>query len=151
MSFHAWSARLLQQVRGVNPFGGDSPPTRVSLFGFGRPSLPFPHLWNYKEPLKIFETFYWEAEKESGSGKHNRYLYVAGLPPMLLSRDPAIIKAVLAATGGKPGQFDRDAAPTAGIARAVRGMTPFCWMMVRTEVGLTLRRRAISWPSIPSW
>jgi len=26
--------------------------------------LPFPHLWNYKEPLKIFETFYWDAEKE---------------------------------------------------------------------------------------
>src|SRR5437016_11097711 len=118
MSFQAWSARILQQVRGVNPFGGDCLPTRVSLFGFGRPTLPFPHLWNYKDPIKIFETFYWDAEKETGSGKHNRYLYVAGFPPVLLTREPAIIRAVLAATGDKPGQFDRDTSPTAGIARA---------------------------------
>lgn len=118
MSFQVWSARFLQQVRGVNPFDGDCLPTRVSLFAFGRPALPFPHLWNYKEPLKIFDTFYWDAEKETGSGKHNRYLYVAGLPPVLLTRDPAIIKAVLAATGDKPGQFDRDTSPTTGIGRA---------------------------------
>src|SRR5688572_4305337 len=118
MSFQTWASRAVQQVKGVNPFDGDCLPTRVSLFGFGRPALPFPHLWNYKEPIKIFETFYWGAEKETGSGKHNRYLYVAGLPPVLLSRDPAIIKAVLAATGDKPGQFDRDTSPTAGIARA---------------------------------
>ena len=118
MSFRTWAARFLQQIRGVNPFGGDCLPTRVSLFGFGRPTLPFPHPWNYKEPIKIFEAFYWDAEKETGSGKHNRYLYVAGLPPVLLTREPAIIKAVLAATGDKPGQFDRDTSPTAGIARA---------------------------------
>lgn len=118
MAFHAWSKHLWQQLRGVNPFGGDCLPTRVSLFGFGRPSLPFPHLWNYKNPIKIFETFYWGAEKETGWGKHNRYLYVAGLPPVLMTRDPGIIKAVLSATGDKPGQFDRDTAPTAGIARA---------------------------------
>src|SRR5271170_3311193 len=118
MSFQAWSTRLLQQVRGVNPFGGSCLPTRVSLFGFGRPTLPFPHLWNYKNPIKIFQTFYWDAEKETGSGKHNRYLYLAGLPPVLLTREPAVIKAVLAATGDKPGQFDRDTGPTAGIARA---------------------------------
>jgi len=118
MSFLSWSARLWQQVRGVNPFEGDCLPSRVPLFGFGRPTLPIPHLWNYKEPIKIFETFYWGAEKETGAGKHNRYLYVAGLPPILLSRDPAIIKAVLSATGDKPGQFDRDTSPTAGIARA---------------------------------
>jgi cytochrome P450 len=118
MSFQTWAPRFLQQVRGVNPFGGDCLPTRVSLFGFGRPSLPFPHLWNYKNPIRIFETFYWDAEKETGYGKHNRYLYVAGLPPVLLTRDPGIIKAVLGATGDKPGQFDRDTAPTAGIARA---------------------------------
>ena len=99
MSAQTWASRLLQQVRGVNPFDGDCLPTRVSLFGFGRPTLPFPHLWNYKEPIKIFETFYWDAEKEKGSGKHNRYLYVAGLPPVLLTREPAIIRAVLAATG----------------------------------------------------
>ncbi|MDB6019768.1 MAG: cypX [Pedosphaera sp.] len=118
MSFQTWSARLLQQVRGVNPFDGDCLPTQVSLFGFGRPTLPFPHLWNYKNPIKIFETFYWDAEKETGSGKHNRYLYLAGLPPVLLTREPAVIKAVLAATGDKPGQFDRDTSPMAGIARA---------------------------------
>ena len=118
MSFQTWTAHLLQQVRGVNPFGGDCLPTRVSLFGFGRPAFPFPHLWNYKDPIKIFETFYWDAEKETGSGKHNRYLYVAGFPPVLLTREPAIIRAVLAATGDKPGQFDRDTSPTAGIARA---------------------------------
>jgi len=88
----------------VNPFGGDCLPTRVAPFGFGRPTLPFPHLWNYKNPIKIFETFYWDAGKETGSGKHNRYLYLAGLPPVLLTREPAVIKAVLAATGDKPGQ-----------------------------------------------
>lgn len=118
MSFQTWFTHFRQQVRGVNPFDGDCLPTRVSLFGFGRPSLPFPHPWNYKDPIKIFETFYWDVEKETGSGKHNRYLYVAGLPPVLLSREPAVIRAVLAATGDKPGQFDRDTSPTAGIARA---------------------------------
>jgi cytochrome P450 len=102
----------------VNPFGGDYLPTRVPLFGLGRPAVPFPHLWNYKEPIKIFETFYWDADKETGPGRHNRYLFVAGMPPVLLSRDPAVIRAVLLATGDKPGQFDRDTAPTAGIARA---------------------------------
>jgi cytochrome P450 len=80
--------------------------------------LPFPTLWNYKNPVKIFETFYWDSEKETGSGKHNRYIYVAGLPPVLLTREPAVIKAVLGATGDKPGQFDRDQSPMAGIARA---------------------------------
>ncbi len=118
MSFQTWSARLWQQLWGRNPFGGDCLPTRVPLFAFGRPTLPLPHLWNYQEPIKIFETFWWDADKETGSGKHNRYLYVAGLPPVLLSREPAIIKAVLGATGDKPGQFDRDTSPTAGIARA---------------------------------
>lgn len=113
-----WLSRFLEQVRGVNPFGGDCLPTRVSLFGFGRPTLPFPHFWNYKNPIKIFETFYWGAEKEAGSGKHNRYIYVAGFPPVLMTREPAVIKAVLAATGEKPGQFDRDQSPMAGIARA---------------------------------
>jgi cytochrome P450 len=118
MSFQAWSARLWQQIRGVNPFDGDCLPTRVSLCGFGRPTLPFPHLWNYKNPIKIFETFYWDGQKEMGSGKHNRYIYLAGLPPVLLTREPAVIKAVLGATGDKPGQFDRDTSPMAGIARA---------------------------------
>jgi cytochrome P450 len=105
-------------MRGVNPFAGDCLPTQVPLFQSGRPALPFPHLWNYKGPIKIFEAFYCNTEKESGSGRHNRYLYVAGLPPVLLTREPAVIRAVLGATGDKPGQFDRDTNPTAGIARA---------------------------------
>ena len=118
MSFQTWAKHFQQQITGKNPFGGDCLPSRVSFFGFGRPTLPFPHLFNYKEPIKIFETFYHDAERETGAGRHNRYLYVAGLPPVLLTRDPAVIKAVLSATGDKPGQFDRDTAPTAGIARA---------------------------------
>jgi cytochrome P450 len=93
-------------------------PTRVPLFRFGRPSLPFPHLWNYREPLRILDTFFWATEREEGSGKHNRYLAAPGLPCVLVTREPAVIRAVLSATGDKPGQFDRDRAPTAGIARA---------------------------------
>ncbi len=118
MALSSWAARCLQQLRGINPFAGDCLPSRVPLFAFGRPTLPFPHLWNYQDPIKIFETFYWGADQETGSGKHNRYLYVGGLPPILLTREPAIIRAVLAATGDKPGQFDRDTSPMQGIARA---------------------------------
>lgn len=93
-------------------------PTRVPLFRLGRPSLPFPHLWNYRQPLRILDTFFWATEREMGSGRHNRYLAVPGVPLVLVTREPAVIRAVLAATGDKPGQFDRDTAPTAGIARA---------------------------------
>ena len=112
------TSRLWQQLRGVNPFDGDCRPSKVPLIGFGRPALPFPHLWNYKNPIKIFETFYWDTDKETASAKHNRFLYLAGMPPVLLTREPAVIKAVLGATGDKPGQFDRDTSPMAGIARA---------------------------------
>ena len=80
--------------------------------------MPVPLPWNYKEPIKIFEAFYSEADREAGWGKHNRYLYAGGLPPVLVTRDPGIIKAIQANTGDKPGQFDRDTSPTAGIARA---------------------------------
>ena len=93
-SLRSWTAHALRQIRGENPFAGDCLPTRVPFFRFGRPALPFPHPWNYKEPLKIFETFYCDTENESGSGKHNRYLYVAGLPPVLLTREPAVIKEI---------------------------------------------------------
>ena len=108
----------MRQLRGANPFVGDWLPTRVPLFGFGRPSLPFPHLGNYREPLRILDTFFWAADRETRSGKHNRYLAVPGLPYVLVTREPAVIRAVLSATGDKPGQFDRDTAPTVGIARA---------------------------------
>lgn len=40
------------------------------------------------------------------------------MPPVLLTRDPSLIKAILLATGDKPGQFDRDTSPMVGIARA---------------------------------
>jgi cytochrome P450 len=116
--FRTWSLRLLRQIKGVNPFDGDCLPTRVPLIGFGRPSLPFPHLWNYREPIRILDTFFCGAERETGSGKHNRYLDVPGLSHVLVMREPAFIRAVLSATGDKPGQFDRDTAPTTGIARA---------------------------------
>lgn len=113
-----WTRRFFLQVIGVNPFDGDARPTRVRLFGLGRPSLPFPHLWNYREPIRILDTFFCDAERETGSGKHNRYLDVPGLSHVLITREPAFIRAVLSATGDKPGQFDRDTAPTSGIARA---------------------------------
>ncbi len=116
--FRTWSLRLLRQIKGLNPFDGDCLPTRVPLIEFGRPSLPFPHLWNYREPIRILDTFFCGAERETGSGKHNRYLDVPGLSHVLVMREPAFIRAVLSATGDKPGQFDRDTAPTAGIARA---------------------------------
>src|SRR5262245_60988054 len=116
-SLRIWSARFRRQLRRVNPFNGDYLPTKVPLLSFGRPSLPFPHLWNYREPIRILDTFFWAADRETGSGKHNRYLDVPGLPHVLVTRDPAIIRAVLSATGDKPGQFDRDTAPTSGIAR----------------------------------
>lgn len=40
------------------------------------------------------------------------------MSPVLVTRDPPLIRAISAATGDKPGQFDRDTMPTAGIARA---------------------------------
>ena len=118
MPLRRWSRRLLRQIKGVNPFDGDCLPARVRLLGFGRPSLPFPHPWNYREPIRILATFFCGAEQETGNGKHNRYLDVPGLSHVLVTREPAIIRAVLSATGDKPGQFDRDTVPTAGIARA---------------------------------
>lgn len=118
MSPEAWLRRLQRQLRRRNPFDGDCRPTRVPWFASGRPTLPFPHLWNYREPIKILDTFFWGTEKESGSGRHNRYLDVPGLPHVLVTREPAIIRAILSKTGDQPGQFDRDTAPTNGIARS---------------------------------
>lgn len=118
MSLTKWSARFLRQVRGVNPFEGDCEPSRVHLLRFGRPALPFPHPWNYREPIRILDTFFWGADEETGSRRHNRFLDVPGFPHVFVTRDPAIIRAVLSATGDQPGQFDRDTSPSAGIARA---------------------------------
>lgn len=118
MSLKTWSTRFVRQVRGINPFAGDCLPTRVSPFGLGRPSAPFPHLFNYRQPIKILDTFFWRVDHLTGSEKHNRYLDVPGLAHVLVTREPAIIRAVLSDTGDKPGQFDRDTAPSQGIARA---------------------------------
>lgn len=112
--------RVPQQVLRINPFGGDCLPSRVSLFapGSGRPTLPFPHPWNYDQPLRLLESYFWRADEEAGPGRHNRYLDVPGFAPILATRDPAIIRAIATETGDKPGQFDRDTLPSTGIARA---------------------------------
>ena len=118
MSLKTFIERFVDGCQGHNPFEGDCLPTRVRLFGHGRPTAPVPLPWNYQEPIKIFEAFYTEADEEIGWGRHNRYLYSGGFPPVLVTRDPGLIKAIQAETGDKPGQFDRDTSPTAGIARA---------------------------------
>jgi cytochrome P450 len=83
-----------------------------------RPSLPFPHPWNYSEPIRILETYFIGADQEQGAGRHNRYLDMPLCSPVLVTRDPAIIRAILTATGDREGQFDRDTLPSTGIARA---------------------------------
>ncbi len=96
-------------------------PGRVPLLApfSGRPALPFPHPWNYREPLRILETYFHGADAEADSGpRHSRYLDVPGFAPVLVTREPALIRSISMATGDKPGQFDRDTLPTGGIARA---------------------------------
>lgn len=112
--------RLPRQLFGISPFDGDIRPTRVPLFWgmSGRPTLPFPHPWNFDQPIHILETFFWGADAEPGPGRHNRYLEVPGFAPVLVTRDPQIIRAIATETGDREGQFDRDTLPTTGIARA---------------------------------
>lgn len=112
--------RLPGQLLGVNPFAGDTRPVRVPIFfgPRGRPTLPFPHPWNYTEPIRILETYFWGADDDQGSGRHNRYLDMPGFAPILVSRDPGIIRAITTDTGDGAGQFDRDTLPSTGIARA---------------------------------
>jgi cytochrome P450 len=113
-------ALVPRQIVGVCPFDGDIRPTRVRIFRFGtgRPALPFPHPWNYDEPLRILETYFWGADDEQGAGRHNRYLDFPGFAPVFVTRDPAVIRAITTETGDKLGQFDRDPLPSTGIARA---------------------------------
>jgi cytochrome P450 len=113
-----WLARFVRRLRRVHPFEGDCPAARVPLLARGRPSLPFPHPWNYREPIRILDAFFVGAEKEAGSRRHNRYIDVPGLSYVLVTREPAIIRAVLSATSDQPGDFDRDTMPADGIARA---------------------------------
>ncbi len=111
---------LPRQLLGINPFDGDSKPVRVPLFkpGAGRRCLPFPHPWNYERPVEILDTFYWGSEQNEGPGRHNRYIEVPWFAPVLVSRDPGIIRAITSETGEKDGQFERDSLASTGIARA---------------------------------
>ena len=115
-------ARLPRQVRGASPFaGGDIQPTRVPLLWprpAGRATLPFPHPWNFREPIRILDGYFCGPDAEEGAGRHNRYLEVPGFAPVLVTRDPRIIRAIATETGDRPGQFDRDTLPSVGIARA---------------------------------
>lgn len=110
--------RLPRQLVHGSPFAGTIRPTRVPLFARGRGTLPFPHPWNYTEPLRILETYFCDADAEEGAGRHNRYLELPGLMPVLVTRDPGVIRAISEKTGARDGQFDRDPLPSKGIARA---------------------------------
>jgi cytochrome P450 len=112
--------RLPGQLLQINPFGGDCLPARVPIFwpGSGRPTTPFPHLWNYQRPIEILESYFWQADNEPPPARHNRYLDMPGFAPILVTRDPAIIRAITTETGDQRGQFDRDTLPSTGIARA---------------------------------
>jgi cytochrome P450 len=111
--------RFFQQLLSRNPFTGECQPGRVPLlFQSGRRCLPFPHPWNYQQPLDILDTYFHGADEEQGFARHNRYLDVPGFPPVLVTRDPAVIRAILTNTGDREGQFDRDTLPSTGIARA---------------------------------
>ena len=113
-----WLARLPRQLMMRSPFSGDIQPSRIPLFlGTSRRGvLPFPHPWNYGEPPRILESCYWRAETLAGSGKHNCYLEFPGIAPILMSRDPQLIRAIATETGDGEGQFDRDKLPAVGIA-----------------------------------
>ncbi len=116
--------RLPRQLLGISPFEGDVKPTRVPIFGrgSGRPTLPFPHPWNYDRPIRILETYFWGADAELGSGRHNRYIDVPGFATVLVTRDPRIIRAITTETGDRDGQFDRDTLPS-GASPAPRART----------------------------
>lgn len=113
-------AGLRRQILGVSPFAGECAPTRIPLLTSPtpRPTLPFPHPWNYRDPIRILESCFVGADDLQGSGRHNRYLDVFGFTPILISRDPGIIEAIMIRTGDSEGQFDRDTLPFVGIANA---------------------------------
>ncbi len=101
-----------------DPFGGDIKPGKVKFFQSDRPTLPFPHPWNYQRPISILETYFFETENCKGDAKHTRYLKIPFFSPVLVTRDPELIKEITLNTGDKQGQFDRDTMPSQGIARA---------------------------------
>src|SRR5262245_3100249 len=108
--------RLPPQLLAISPFDGDSQPSRVPIFQSGRPTAPFPHPWNYDQPIRLLETYFWGADDEQGPRRHNRYLDFPGFAPILVTRDPGIIRAIATETGDREGQFDRDTLPSTGIA-----------------------------------
>ena len=87
---------------------------RCSLIGAA--ITAFPHPWNFHKPLQIWRRF-WEADAEQGPGRHNRYLEVPGFAPILVRRDPGIIRAITTETGDAGGQLTATL-PSTGIARA---------------------------------
>lgn len=123
-NFARWS-HLPRQLLRKSPFKGTIRPGRVPLLSFrSRPSMPFPHPWNYREPLDILATYFVGADAEEDPGpRHNRFIEVPGLAPVLVTRDPGVIMAISTMSGDKPGQFDRDTMPTSGIARATGDKT----------------------------
>lgn len=147
--------RIPMQLLGINPFDGDCLPARVPVIfgGGGRPTLPFPTRWNYQRPIEILETYFHGAEQIDGAGRHNRYLDFPGFPPVLVTRDPGIIRAVLTATGEKDGQFDRDTLPSTGIARATGKDTllfangPF-WRRQRKAAAAPFGKTALFQPEV---
>lgn len=112
--------RAPRQLIRRSPFKGDITPTRVPIIApwSGRPSLPFPHPWNYHEPLRILATYFWKTDDLPFDGRHNRFIDVAPFAPVLVTRDPQLIRAISTNSGLKEGHFDRDTMPSAGIARA---------------------------------
>lgn len=66
------------------------------------------------------DSYFCDALPDDGGagGSDNAYLELPGMAPILVTRDPRVIRAISAETGDKPGQFDRDTLPSAGIARA---------------------------------
>ena len=123
--------QLPRQLLFRSPFKGDFATSRVWIT---RPesrndTLPFPHPWNYHQPLEILDTFFSKADDQVGSAKHNRFLEIPFCSAVLISREPSVIRAILTATGDKEGQFDRDAMSSTGIARATgAGYAPvFKW------------------------
>lgn len=110
-------ARLPKQLLGISPFDGDYLPSRVPLISPFRMTLPVPTPFNFRRPIEILATYFKGAEKFSGAGRDNRYLDVPGFGPVLVTRDPAIIRAITTNTGEKEGQFDRDELPSMGIAQ----------------------------------